>query len=393
MSENESENDKLIITEQIKESLIQNKISNNFNNSLNKFYLCLLILIIFILTFSKINEDKKESFEELAEKLNKEFNISLGSILQKKFESFHAQYEKENQRHEKNLEEKIKNCFSKFEKNKYTKVCMCALGKKENYYAKEWVDYYKALGYNHIFIYDNNDPNDERFEEVLSKEISEGFVSIIDYRGYRGKRHAPQYDAYYDCYEKHSKEYDWLSFYDFDEFLVIKGNKTIQEFLNEEKFTECMNIKINWIVYSDNGHTYYENKPVLERFTTPLPKDSENKHIKSMVRGHLKENYWKQLKNAHSSINNYITCIPTGQRTDSNSPFHTPPNHEYAYIQHHVTKSLEEFIDKSSRGSSAFEITINTEFWIKRFDYYFGRNKKTKEKLDYIKKRFNIDYK
>ena len=180
MSENESENDKLIITEQIKESLIQNKISNNFNNSLNKFYLCFLILIIFILTFSKINEDKKESFEELAEKLNKEFNISLGSILEKKLESFHAQYEK-------NLEEKIKNYFSKFEKNKNTKVCMCVIGKKENYYAKEWVDYYKALGYNHIFIYDNNDPNDERFEEVLSKEISEGFVSIIDYRGYRGK--------------------------------------------------------------------------------------------------------------------------------------------------------------------------------------------------------------
>ena len=68
-----------------------------------------------------------------------------------------------------------------------------------------------------------------------------------------------------------------------------------------------------------------------------------------MVRGHLKENYWKQLNNPHSSINNYITCIPTGQRTDSNSPYHTPPNHEYAYIQHHVTKSLEEFIDKSSK--------------------------------------------
>ena len=104
---------------------------------------------------------------------------------------------------------------------------MCALGKKENYYAKEWVDYYKTLGYNHIFIYDNNDPDDERFEEVLSKEISEGFVSIIDYRGYRGKRHAPQYDAYFDCYDKYSEEYDWLSFYDFDEFLVIKGNKNI----------------------------------------------------------------------------------------------------------------------------------------------------------------------
>ena len=393
MSESESESDKLIIPEQIKESLIQKQNSSNFYNSLNKFYTCFLILLIFILTFTKINEEKIKSFNELTQKLNKEFNITLEPILEKKFESFYKQYEKDSKIFVNNIEQNMKNYITKIEKNKHTKVCMCALGKKENYYAKEWIDYYKALGYNHIFIYDNNDPDDERFEEVLSKEISEGFVSIIDYRGYRGKRHAPQYDAYFDCYEKYSKEYDWLSFYDFDEFLVIKGNKTIQEFLNDEKFTECMNVKINWIVYSDNGHVYYENKPVLERFTEPLVKDSENKHIKSMVRGNLKENFWKKNDHAHSSINNYITCIPTGQRTDSNSPFHRPPNHEYAYIQHHVTKSLEEFIDKSSRGSSAFEVTLNKKFWIGRFDYYFGRNKKTKEKLDYIKKRFNIDYK
>ena len=56
MSENESESDKLIITEQIKESLIQNKISNNFNNSLNKFYLCFLILIIFILNIKYLEK-------------------------------------------------------------------------------------------------------------------------------------------------------------------------------------------------------------------------------------------------------------------------------------------------------------------------------------------------
>ena len=67
------------------------------------------------------------------------------------------------------------------------------------------MNYYKNLGYNHIFIYDNNDINDERFEDVLSKEISENFVSIIDYRGFRGKRNKPQFDAYYDCYENNSK--------------------------------------------------------------------------------------------------------------------------------------------------------------------------------------------
>ena len=47
----------------------------------------------------------------------------------------------------------------------------------------EQVYYFKNLGYHHIFIYDNNDENDEKFEDVLRQEISENFVNIINYRG------------------------------------------------------------------------------------------------------------------------------------------------------------------------------------------------------------------
>ena len=71
--------------------------------------------------------------------------------------------------------------------------------KLENLYIKEYIDYYKKLGYNHIYLYDNNDIDGERFEDVIQKEIDEGFISIINYRGDIEK---PQYRAYIDCYEK-----------------------------------------------------------------------------------------------------------------------------------------------------------------------------------------------
>ena len=41
-----------------------------------------------------------------------------------------------------------------------SKVGLCVIGKKENKYAKEYVDYYKSIGFSHIFIYDNNDKDD-----------------------------------------------------------------------------------------------------------------------------------------------------------------------------------------------------------------------------------------
>ena len=76
----------------------------------------------------------------------------------------------------------------KINKNKELKVCLCTIGKKENLYVSEFVEHYKKIGYDKIFIYDNNNVGDEKFEEVLSKQISNNFVEIINYRGYRGKR-------------------------------------------------------------------------------------------------------------------------------------------------------------------------------------------------------------
>ena len=56
-------------------------------------------------------------------------------------------------------------------KGKNTKVCICTLGKKENMYIKEYAEHYKALGLDKIFLYDNNDIDDESFENVLSEYI------------------------------------------------------------------------------------------------------------------------------------------------------------------------------------------------------------------------------
>ena len=60
-------------------------------------------------------------------------------------------------------------------------ICLCVIGKEENLYVEEYISHYKMLGFNHIFIYDNNDINGEKFEDVIKDEIKNGFVSIIIY--------------------------------------------------------------------------------------------------------------------------------------------------------------------------------------------------------------------
>ena len=57
-------------------------------------------------------------------------------------------------------------------------------------------------------------------------------------------------------------------------------------------------------------------------------------------------------------------------------------NCEEAYINHYKTKTLSEFINqKMARGTDAVFIDRKIDF-----DYYWELNKKTPEKLEYIRK-------
>ena len=264
-----------------------------------------------------------------------------------------------------------------------TKVGLCLISKKENLYIKEFIEHYRNLGYNHIFLYDNNEIDDERFEEVINDEIQNGFVSIINFRG---KHKQPQFKVYIDCYEKNSKNYDWLSFFDSDEFLELKPkNIKIQQFLDNKRYNYCQNIKINWVLYTDNNKLSYENIQIQKRFTEALFNNSLNIHIKSTIRGNLSTNYWIGAINPHSGRNKYNCCSSSGNQISKNSPFNKPYDYKYAYLKHYMTKTIEEYIIKIKKGRAASK-RINLKLM---YNNFFNINKKTTEKLSIFKKAFN----
>ena len=273
-------------------------------------------------------------------------------------------------------------------------MCLCIIGKKENIYAKEYIKHYKKLGYKHIYLYDNNDLNEEKFEDILKTEIRNGFVSIINYRGYRGPLDHPQFDAYYDCYEKNNKNYQWLSFFDFDEFLELNPkNIKINNFLNNKRYDECENIKINWLIYSDNNLIHYEKKPITKRFTSPNFNIRYNIHIKSTIRGNLKINYWENTKDPHTSQNIFNTCSSSGSIIKYNSPFNDPPDYKNAILKHYHTKTIEEFCNKIKRGRATTKLDLGIKEILFRLKIFFSINSKTKEKIKIIHQKLNITIK
>ena len=283
-----------------------------------------------------------------------------------------------------------------FEKNKKNeiKVCLCVIGKKENLYVKEFISHYKRIGYDKIFIYDNNDINDEKFDEVIKSEIDSGFVSIINYRGYKGLKIRPQFDAYKNCYQKYNHKFEWLSFFDFDEFLEFKyKGMTIKKFLKTKKFEKCQSVKINWIIYGNNNSLLYEDKPLKERFNIAELNNLDNKHIKSTVRGNLSINYWNNMKDPHSSsYKEFISCSSSGKIISSSSPFNYPPDYKNAYIKHYRYKSFEEHCLKIKRARSDYTSKENKKDIMQLIKDLYLKNKGNDKKIKIMKTIFKEDF-
>ena len=264
------------------------------------------------------------------------------------------------------------------------KVCLCTIGKNENKYIKEFVEHYKNYGIDKIVIYDNNDIDGERFEYILSNYIKNNFVEILDYRG----KEKIQLNSINDCYKNNFLKYNWLLFYDMDEFINLK-ERNIKFFLAKKKFNSCERIYLNWVNHLDNDQLNYKNQSLFKRF--PKFKYFFNKTkalVKSMIRGNIPN---IRIYNNHVINFEKESCNAFGVKKlfNQSNTIENPDNKNY-YIDHFYFKSAEEYINKRNRGSVFYgnKSRINLYF----IDLYFKYNRITKEKINYFEKKtlFNL---
>ena len=267
------------------------------------------------------------------------------------------------------------------------KTLLCGIAKLENSYIREWVEHYRKLGFTNIVLYDNNDPDGECFEEVIGDYIENGYVIIENAIG----KTCFQYPAYMECYKKYRNDYDWMAFFDVDEFLELRKHSNISDYLQEEMFNEFDMIHVNWKTYTDSGKIHYSDKPVQERFTKTMAYKKhvkynfpENNHVKSIVRCNKYEEL-KFIPNPHSPINVETCCNSSGKNVDPKSPF-CEYDFEYAFLKHYTTKSLEEWITKKMvRRYPDSHPSKNINHPHLTLDFYFQINEITKDKLKFIK--------
>lgn len=208
--------------------------------------------------------------------------------------------------------------------NKIMNVALVCIAKNEDKYIEEWIQYHLYLGFDHVFIYEND----------WRCNINSPLVTKIVYDGIGLQESAYNHflNSYYD-------EYDWVAFFDVDEFLVLKKHNDVKSFLKE--YSEYNGVAINWYLFGDNNLKEPNNDySVLNRFTKR--QKNMDKHIKCIVKTNINDKY---------AIHSFdkISVVNTNRQIVI-GPFNKNPTDDVAQLNHYFTKTFKEWQDKKNRG-------------------------------------------
>ena len=258
------------------------------------------------------------------------------------------------------------------------KTAIIAIARNENPYIREWAEHHLGVGFDKIIICDNGFGDEERPKDALK-----GMDGVVDIFDWRDVPH-PQKRAYAETYFKVSLDYDWVAFFDIDEFLFIENGGKVLNFIS--KFPkDCKLISVNWETMTDNGLLRYDGRGVMERFTTPMERGkcvsygfAENMHTKPMVRGGLgKIEFPGNIHTIKTDSGSYHSNI----RQEAPSPFHKI-DYSNARLRHFATKTFEEWCaNKVPKGRVDNGGSLEV---VKFFKY----NKMTNRKVEIMKSYF-----
>ncbi|MBW9464179.1 glycosyltransferase family 2 protein [Kluyvera sp. EC_51] len=226
------------------------------------------------------------------------------------------------------------------------KTAVCAICRNEFPYIFEWIAYQKKLGFDEVFIYDNN--SDDGTSELLIKLDYAGIINRVFWP--RLDTIAPQRSAYADFLEKYAARFDWAFICDLDEFLYTDfGNVKdfIRSALNKEPAAAA--IAVPWLMFGSSGNEEFVDELVTYRFT--YSDDNVTSRVKSLFK-----------PSAVYQIRTHIVDLHTGIYLDNdfneakwNGPMPiclNNPSRGYARVHHYFTKSKSEWIKRKSQAKA-----------------------------------------
>jgi hypothetical protein len=240
-----------------------------------------------------------------------------------------------------------------------------ACARWEGPYITEWLSYYQLLGFDHVFLYCNDDDPGPFYERVLPFTLGERPFVTFRYYPEQG-RQARMYAHFLTTDLRRCR---WVSFFDIDEFLRLPAGQTIGAFMRHyENGADC--VLFNWLFFGTGGHKTPPAGPVLENFirreegvhcltkyvaraevfADPRFLDPDGVHWFWHWPGYVLGGQFRPVNVLHEDMTEYFEGFPERPKLWVNEPRRRDRILEIAAIHHYSFRSEQSFWDREARG-------------------------------------------
>ncbi len=250
------------------------------------------------------------------------------------------------------------------------KFSLVACARWEDEHILEWLDYHKAIGFDHVYLWSNDDD-----PEALRRAVQ---PHLGDQHPFVTFNHWPtvgqQFHIYESFLENYAQETEWFSFLDIDEFLVLRDVNDIRVFMDGfDPTVDC--VYFHWANFGANGRMRRQPGSILTGLVRrELGLDFHTKNLVrsskvslDMIRDGLHKgalayhHFWDDYKFPDFKICNvlgeetprYTENFPIQAHAYTHRPGYQDQVLQKGYCAHFRFKSEEDFERRANRGGDA----------------------------------------
>jgi hypothetical protein len=221
-------------------------------------------------------------------------------------------------------------------------IGICAIVKDEPlHYLYEWFEYYRALGVEQFFIYDNDS----------------GFPvePAFDIKVFKVSGACQQIPSYNRCLLEHGRDLKWLAFIDADEFVLPAQQVDLSTLLKGYDKDGVAGLSINWAMYGNPDGIENQVDSVLRRFVKRVPRDWHDEYSLRMTNSHVKT-FCRPFRTERTDNPHYVVAKPgnIALTTAGNviQGAYCDPDWSVCRINHYWVRSRSDWCAKLERGKA-----------------------------------------
>jgi hypothetical protein len=260
------------------------------------------------------------------------------------------------------------------------KFSLVACARWEETQIQEWIAYHQSIGFDHIYLYCNDDDPTALFRAIAP--YAQGPDPYVTFRHWMHVGQQPE--IYLHFLETFKHETEWFSFLDIDEFFVFKGIDNVSVFIRDHGGdADCL--YFNWVLYGHAGKPRRDDGWTL--ISHPRRAIGPDNHTKMLCRSaaldpHVIKAAWAKHSVAfwhfldsyqlpgvrcrdvlNTPMDGYSADFPASSARFLSRPGFAEAVLNKAYIAHFQFKSEEDFLRRWRRGGFP-----NSDHWRSVFE-------------------------